>query len=455
MTTGCRHARSAVAAALLAAVVASCARPAPPPVPTAPRYPDFVFPAVPAGLADRATADRQRSAWAWLQGGDLKSAESGFGAILTGAPAFYPAQTGLGYVELARQTPEAALRRFDAALAQAKDYAPALAGRGDALLAADRPAEALAAFEAAAAADPSLAAVKGRIAVLRFRAVEAEVARARQAAEAKRYAEAQGAYDRALALSPDSAFLHRELAAVQREEGRLDAALTNARRAVDLDPSDARAFVTLGEIHAARNEFVEALGAFERAESIEPSETTRARIKDVRDRASLARLPDEYRSIAKAAELTRAQLAALVAVRLDGLVKRSPASEAALITDTRGHWAEPLILAVARAGVMEVYPNYTFQPGAPVRRGELASVVSRLLLILTTARPDLADRWRNPQVEFSDLRRGHPSYPAAALAVTSGVMRALDGNTFQLARVVAGAEAVAAVERIEKLSTSR
>jgi tetratricopeptide (TPR) repeat protein len=454
MTTARSRGRVA-AAALVAVAVASCARPTLAPAPSAPRFPDFVFPAVPAGLADRATADRQRAAWAWLQSGDLESAERGFSAILIGAPGFYPAQTGLGYVELARQAPDAALRRFGAALEKAAEYAPALAGRGDALLAADRAVDALASFEAAAAADPDLVAVRGRIEVLRFRAVEAEVARARQAAEAKRYAEAQQAYERALAVSPESAFLRRELAAVQRETGRLDAALTNARRAVDLDPSDARAFVTLGEIHAARTEFVEALGAFERAESIEPNEATRSKIRDVRERARLARLPDEYRSIPQTKELTRAQLAALVAVRLDHLVKGARSSDAAFITDTRGGWAEDFILRVARAGVMEVYPNYTFQPGVPVRRGELASVVSRLLTILADARPALADRWRNPQYAFSDLTPGHLSYPAAALAVTSGVMPALEGNTFQLSRIVTGAEAIAAVERIEKLTTSR
>jgi tetratricopeptide (TPR) repeat protein len=454
MTRG-RLTRALAALALLAAVPGGCARPVPAPAPASPRYPDFVFPVVPAGLANRETADRQRSAWAWLQSGDLKSAERGFRAILSGSPVFYPALTGLGYVELARQAHEVALQRFDAALAQGRSYAPALAGRGDALLAADRPAEALAAFEAAAVADPSLASVKGRIAVLRFRAVEAEVGRARQAAEAKRYPEAQRAYEQAIALSPDSAFLRRELAVVQREAGRLDAALANARRAVDLDPGDARAFVTLGEVHAARNEFVEAVGAFERAESIEPSEATRARLADARNRASLAHLPGEYRAIPRAAELTRAQLAALIAVRLDGLLGRSAASGAALITDTRGHWAEALILAVARAGVMEVYPNYTFQPGATVRRAELAAVASRLLAIVAAARPDLAARWRTPQVVFADLGPGHLSYPAAALVVTAGVMRTLEGNTFQLSRGVSGEEAVAAVERIEKFSVLR
>ena len=249
--------------------------------------------------------------------------------------------------------------------------------------------------------------------------------------------------------------LHRELALVERELGRLDSALAHARRAVELDARDARAYATLGEIHTSRGEFAEALAAFERADAIEPTEALKDRMAEVRERGAAARRPAQYRAIARATELMRGELAALVAVRLDSLLKQARRNAAAFITDTRGHWASAYILAVARAGVMEVYPNYTFQPSAAVRRGELASVVSRLLSILASARPPLAERWRNPQYAFSDLAPGHLSHPAAALAVTSGVLPALAGNTFQLSRIVTGAEAVAAVERIEKLIGSR
>lgn len=439
----------------IALAAAGCAPRTAPPPSAAPRFPDLVFPAVPAGLGDAVVNELHHAAWRALQAGDLRGAERDFTAAVRRAPGFYPAEAGLGYVELARQRDAQALAHFDAALQIAREYAPALAGRGDALLAADRLSDALASFEAALTADAGLTEVRRRIEVLRFRALEAEVGAARRAHDAQQYDQARQAYERAIRTSPDSALLHRELALVERELGRLDSALAHARRAVELDAGDARAYATLGEIHTSRGEFAEALAAFERADAIEPTEALKDRMAEVRERGAAARRPAQYRAIVRATELTRGELAALVAVRLDSLLKQARRNDAAFITDTRGHWASAHILAVARAGVMEVYPNYTFQPSAAVRRGELASVVSRLLSILASARSPLAERWRNPQYAFSDLAPGHLSYAAAALAVTSGVLPALAGNTFQLSRIVTGAEAVAAVERIEKLIGSR
>jgi len=79
-------------------------------------------------------------------------------------------------------------------------------------------------------------------------------------------------------------------------------------------------------------------------------------------------------------------------------------------------------------------------------------VVSRLLGLIARRQPALAEAWRSSSYKFTDLLPGHLSYPAAALAVKAGVMPALDGQTFQLTRVVTGAEAVAAVEHLQRLA---
>ena len=55
-------------------------------------------------------------------------------------------------------------------------------------------------------------------------------------------------------------------------------------------------------------------------------------------------------------------------------------------------------------------------------------------------------------MRLSDLPPGHLSYPAAAVAVQSGVMKPVERDEFQLTRPVTGAEALAAVKKLEELS---
>ena len=423
-----------------------------PPAPGEPKYPDFVFPAAPARLAPPALAVRHQVAWQWLQAGDLRAAERNFGAALKEAPNFYPSEAGLGYVALARNDNKSAASHFERALAVNLAYAPALAGRGEALLKLGERDQALRSFEAAIAADPQLSALRSRIDVLRFRGLQNDVDAARKAAEAGKLAEAHTLYERTIAASPDSPFLYRELAVVERREGNLAAALGHAQKAAELNPSESRNFMTIGEIYEALGDYAKAAEAYGAAAAIEPSESLDARLDELRERAAFAAMPAEYRSIEASTTVTRAQLAALLGVRLDDLLRRARRANAVVMTDTRGSWAAPWILSVSRAGLMEPYPNHTFQPNALVRRGDLAQAVSRALALIAVSNPGLANSWRNARGKFPDLPPGHLSYPAASVAVGSGVMAALSDGTFQLAQPITGKEALTAVRKLEELS---
>jgi tetratricopeptide (TPR) repeat protein len=165
--------RHAVVVSLLAATFAACAPRVAPLAPVGPpRYPEFPFPTVPLDLAATAVMDRHNGAWQYLQAGDLRAAERGFAAAVRQAPHFYPAETGLAYVEMAQRRYREAILHFDRALALEPAYVPALLGRGEALLATNQGDAALASFEAALATDPSLAEVGSRVEVLRFRRLQ-------------------------------------------------------------------------------------------------------------------------------------------------------------------------------------------------------------------------------------------------------------------------------------------
>jgi tetratricopeptide (TPR) repeat protein len=435
---------------LMLVVAPACAPKAPPVAPGPPRFADFVYPAVPPSLARQAPAVRRHEeGWRLLQAGSLAQADRSFAAALQASAAFYPAQAGAGYVALAQRDFKQALARFDAALKRADAYAPALAGRGDALLGLGREADALTTLEAAVKADPALTQVQRRIEALRFRGVEQGIAQAQAAAKAGRLEEARLAYSRAIAASPESAFLYREAADVERRLGRTDEALAHARQAVAHDASDGAAQLLLGELLEARGDLPGALAAYEEARRLEAAPDVEARLERVRARAALEALPEEYRAIPDSPRVTRGDLAALLGVRMDALARASSRKAPMLATDIRGHWAQAWILSVVGAGFMDVYPNHTFQPAAPVRRSDLAQAVSRVLATVAAHDPAAGAAWRDARGRFTDIAPGNLNYRAASAAVAAGVMQAEGDGAFQGARFVTGADAVATVSRLE------
>lgn len=447
--------RSRIAVALVAGalVISSCApKTVVVPVVTAPRFPEFIEPKVPPSLANIPAAANQERAWQFLQAGDLRSADREVGFALKLSPGFYPAETTGGYIQLAEKDPRQALTRFDRALSRQNDYAPALVGKADALEALERDADAVEALQAAIVADRSLSDLERRVEVLRFRVAQRDVENARAAARSGNADAAIRAYRLAIDGSPETAFLYREVAAIEREKGDSDAALQDLRKAVTLDPADAGAIAQLGELLEARGETDEAMKAYADALALGPDARVEARRNALRARAEISRLPAQYRSIDAATQVTRGDLAALVGVRLSSLLEVTRPRDVGVITDIRGHWAENWIMASARGGVLDPFDNHTFQPRTVVRRVDLAQAVLRLLAKVAVVAPAQARQWTNARGQFSDITAGHLAYPAASAAVASGIMSVGADRAFSPSRVVSGGEAVEAMERLRLLA---
>ena len=432
------------------AVVSACApKTAPLVVTGAPKHSDFVFPAPPAGTAP-ALSGRIDRGWAYLQLDDQRNAEREFAAALKEQPSFYPAETAMAYLSMVRGNERDAAVRFERALQGDAGYLPALIGRGQALLELDRDEDALASFEAALAKDPSLTELRSRVEVLRFRATQTMLARAKAAGDARRWDEAAAIYQKAIAASPDSAFLYRDLAAIEQKAGQSASALEHYRKAVELDGGDAKSLAAIGGILEAQGDAVGALDSYTRAHAIDANEVPDAAIARLRGAAALAKLPEQYRAIPSAPAVNRAEVAALIGVRLEALLARAQPRQL-VITDVRGHWAQPWISPVVRSGLMDTLANYEFEPAREIRRGEMAAVVSRILGLIAAVNPVAARKWQGAHVTINDVAPSHLSYPAVSAAVGSGVMTLSNGN-FELLRTISGAEAADIVTRLEALS---
>ena len=439
-------------AAVIGAASACAPKTAPLPAPGAPQFPDYVVPSVPADLANGVAARQQARAWQFLQAGDLRTADRENALALKAQPGFYPAQTTAAYIALARKDAKGALTQFSRIADAHPEYAPALAGKGLALVATDRNAEAAEAFRAAVRVDPSLTDIARRVDVLTLRGLQDELAAARQAARNGQPDAAMRAYRNAITASPDSAFLYRELAALEREQGQVPTAIEHLKRANELDPSDAPSLALLGDLLDQQGDTTGALKAYDAALNLEANPSVDARRSAIRARLELAALPEQYRAIDTSPQVTRADLAALIGVRLAPLVQSAQVRDIGVITDIRGQWAERWIAPVARAGIIEALPNHTFQPRSVVRRVDLAQAVARLLNLVAAAEPARGRTWIGARGRFTDMTAGHLAYPAASVAVAAGVMQATADGAFQPTRVVSGAEAVAAIDIVRALA---
>ena len=443
--------RSVLRGALIAALLAGgCS--VRPPVVTSPAYPDYLYPSVPAELRGSPAARRLDDAWAFFQAGDLANAERRYVALIETTPGFYPAETGLGWLHLARGDARTAELSFGRAVAVSTDYVPALVGRGEALLALDEAEAALGSFEAALALDAGLAHIARVVAELRFTLDSQRIAAAREHAAAGRLAAARTAYEQLVAASPDSAFLHLELGQVERDLGDAAAALGHARRAGELDPADPAAFRLEGELHAAAGNLPAAIAAFERVDNLDPSDEVARQLERWREQLRFEALPPEIRAIPTRAAVTRGELAALIGTRFaDRLAVAATGDRTVIVTDTREHWAQRWILDVTRAGVMEVDAAYRFEPARTVRRADFAEITSALLDLLAAGGSEAAARRSAARPAFSDMTTRHLSYASAARAVSAGVLRVLEGQAFQPTMAVDGAAAVRAMDRLAEL----
>jgi tetratricopeptide (TPR) repeat protein len=420
------------------------------PAPAAAAYPT---PDIPAALNVTPDVRAQHTdAWRKFQNGDTRGASRAFADILKKVPGFYPAQTGLGFVELSGRQYKSASARFTTATTANDRYLPAWIGQADALLGLNRDADAVVAMEKVLALDPRRETVRTRLDLVRFRLTQSLLESGRKARAAGRFDDAEQQLQQALRQSPDSTMILHDLTLTEVAAKRFEDAEAHARRATELEPRDAEGQATLASVLEARGKYREAAAAYARAAAIDPRPEWRSRSADLREKAELAALPASFSQLPTASSVTRAEVAAFIGIRLDALIEAAPRRMTDIATDVRTHWAAPWILPVTRAGVMTIYPNHTFQPAATVRRGDLAAMVAALLRLAGANRPAELARLQAAKPRFTDLSAAHVSYPAVALAVGAGAMSADGAGRFDPNRLATGADLDAAVRRVSQLS---
>ena len=153
-------------------------------------------------------------------------------------------------------------------------------------------------------------------------------------------------------------------------------------------------------------------------------------------------MPEEYRRIATSTRLSRADLAALVDVKVTAL-RRVGEREPKVAIDISGSWARDHIADVLALDIMDVYPNHTFQPGAMVRRSDVARALGRVLDLL---------RWPRAHAPApTDMSPSNLYYDRVERVLAAGLMDLQPTGAFEPWRPVTGPEAIDSIEALVRL----
>lgn len=425
-------------AVLLALALSSCAPRLQPRLPEGEVYLSPLAPTRPlaAGLRERLERDWQR-----ILAGEAREVEADLRKLAVKHPGSSEVGTLLAYAGLRAGRLEAAAAGFAEVLRREPGFAPALAGAGSAAFRLGQPEEALVQFQAALAASPSESALASRVEQLRLQVTERRLAAARVALEAGERDSAVEQYRQALAVAPEVSGLRLELAEVLAAGGDL----AGAAGVLQGDPRPERAvLLRLGDVLGRLGQPARALDAYRQVLAVYGADAEAlAGAARAQEALEMARQPEEYRAIRQASRISRADLAALLAVKVTALA-RAPRGTPPVAVDISGSWARGYILEALSRGLLDVYPNHTFQPGATVRRGDLALALQRVLDALG------APGHGTPAL-ITDMSPGNLLHYPAARVTGAGLMGLTPQGAFEAWRPVSGEEATRTIDALVRL----
>ena len=139
---------------------------------------------------------------------------------------------------------------------------------------------------------------------------------------------------------------------------------------------------------------------------------------------------------------TREQIAAIIVKYFPQILEHRQNQQ--IVTDVDAAWAREEIQIVVDTGLMDLFPNHTFEPSTLTTRGEFAVAMARLIRLLGLSPND------NPRIPTTDVVPTNTQYRDVQLVLGYAVMSVHDSGAFDISGELPGREAVVAAERLLK-----
>ncbi len=382
--------------------------------------------------------------------GDQTKARASFQKVLKKNADYYPAFLAIGYTYLAENDLDSAERYIRGALDKNPDYVQAHYALALVLEQQVKYQEALGHWEELKRINPEYPGADQAQKILRLKATEFLLTQARE--EAKTNPE-KGIelYREAQKFAPEVSQIPLEIATIQLKQGKCSEAIASLKESGETLSDEPDIQLAYAECLSELNENEKALEIYERVNMIAPTPETQQHINKLKEILAFRAMPEEYQIISQTAEINRAQLAALIFKNLKFLDKySSPGS--GIVVDGFDHWARNYIRKAVDMGMIEVFPNRTFQPSRWIAKIELARAAARIIEILETNEGKKIQSIENEDMIIPDVPVGSIYYVMVMKTISAGVITLDADGRFHLNRPVSGAEAQSVINRLQVLS---
>jgi tetratricopeptide (TPR) repeat protein len=235
-------------------------------------------------------------------------------------------------------------------------------------------------------------------------------------------------------------------AALAEKENRLSDAELLYKQALTIVPTDPTLHLRLADLLVKENKADEAAGQRKIAEELLPRRTEIVRNNpqpkgdDLDDLGRWGNDIGVFREIQNAPRVTREKVAAIIVRYFPQVMERPQTPQ--IVTDVDTSWARSEIQTVVDLGLMDTFANHTFDPSAPVTRGDFATALARLIQVLGL--PPIT----TPPISAPDVAPTNTQYSDVQQVLGRGLMALQDSGGFGLSDELSGQDAIRAAERL-------
>jgi tetratricopeptide (TPR) repeat protein len=425
----------------LCVVLAAC-------VPVPPSPPNLYFENLPQSLiAAMSLEDRIQAQDAWnnIRDGQLDKAQKALLKLGAESPLY---AVGLGYLALIQGDYEAAAGFLTQSVAKSPDSPLGHLGLVQLYQKTNESDKAFNELREVLKLDSQNVWARDQFEALKKQKTDQAVADARAAAAAGDSNKAREDYLRALHYSPDAPDVQLALAEIYLKENKPGSALVHLEAAAAADRSNAKILEDLAATLEEAKQYDRALEIYEKLLELAPNNAkAKGEVEALKNRLGIFELPSKYNDILTTPAISREDLAALMAVKLRAVLGEAPA-QPPIIVDVSASWASKFILKIASLGLLDVYPNHTFQPRRIVTRADLAESLDRVISYLDEHGHHLIRQIPPEKIQIADVTPDSFDYRTISQALSYQIMELFADRTFRPGQSVSGADAVKAIDSL-------